>query len=223
MKKLMKKVLGVTLMAAMVFQMPIGEGLQNWQKDTVKTEAASINTTRVSVHDPSVVEANGKYYIFGTHMNNAVSTDLQNWSSFTTNVNSDYAKIFASGASWSRRGGGSYNLADNLWAPDVIYNPTMRKWCMYMSVNGNNYYSSIALATADSITGPYTYQGTICYSGFRNATDASHTDYKRVTGTNEVASRYLSNGRWNSAYGVNAIDPCVIYDANGDLWMSYGS
>lgn len=223
MKKLMKKVLGVTLTAAMVFQMPIGEGLQNWQKDTVKTEAASINTTRVSVHDPSVVEANGKYYIFGTHMNNAVSTDLQNWSSFTTNVNSDYAKIFASGASWSRRGGGSYNLADNLWAPDVIYNPTMRKWCMYMSVNGNNYYSSIALATADSITGPYTYQGTICYSGFRNATDASHTDYKRVTGTNEVASRYLSNGRWNSAYGVNAIDPCVIYDANGDLWMSYGS
>jgi arabinan endo-1,5-alpha-L-arabinosidase len=92
-----------------------------------------------------------------------------------------------------------------------------------MSVNGNKYYSSIALATADSITGPYTYTGTVVYSGFTNASEASVTDYKTVTGTTSVAGRYLANGAWNASYGTNAIDPCVVYDKDGQLWMSYGS
>ena len=30
----------------------------------------------VSVHDPSIVKADGKYYIFGSHMSTAVSEDL---------------------------------------------------------------------------------------------------------------------------------------------------
>lgn len=94
---------------------------------------------------------------------------------------------------------------------------------MYMSVNGDNYYSSIAMATADSIDGPYTYAGTVVYSGFVNSTQAAKTDFKKVTGSNTVPSRYLSNGAWNSSYGPNAIDPCVFYDASGNLWMSYGS
>jgi len=92
-----------------------------------------------------------------------------------------------------------------------------------MSINGDFYYSSIAMATADSITGPYTYVGTVVYSGFDNATQAAMTDYKQVTGTNTVASRYLVNGSWNNAYGTNAIDPCVLYDEDGQLWMIYGS
>ncbi|MEK5058148.1 hypothetical protein BK126_07665 [Paenibacillus sp. FSL H7-0326] len=92
-----------------------------------------------------------------------------------------------------------------------------------MSVNGENWYSSIALATADNIAGPYTYQGTVVYSGFVNSTQAAKTDYSKVTGTNTVASRYLTSGKWNPSYAPNAIDPSVLYDANGDLWMSYGS
>ena len=39
-------------------------------------------TTRISVHDPSVFydSSNGKYYIYGSHMAQASSTDLRNWS-----------------------------------------------------------------------------------------------------------------------------------------------
>ena len=33
----------------------------------------------VSVHDPSIIKADGKYYIFGSHMSTAVSDDLQHW------------------------------------------------------------------------------------------------------------------------------------------------
>ena len=42
---------------------------------TAKIEAG------VSVHDPSIYKADGKYYIFGSHMSTAVSEDLRTWTS----------------------------------------------------------------------------------------------------------------------------------------------
>lgn len=214
-----KRILSMCLAFIMVCTMLPAQ----WNRNSDIVKAAALSTSRVSVHDPSIVKANGKYYVFGSHMSNAVSSNLTSWSSMETNINTDYADIFAKGGSWSAHGSSSYNISGNLWAPDVIYNKSMKKWCMYMSVNGDNYYSSIALATADSITGPYTYAGTIVYSGFLNSAQASETDYKQVMGTNAVASRYVSNGTWNASYGPNAIDPCVLYDKDGNLWMSYGS
>ncbi len=179
---------------------------------------------RVSSHDPSVEydPVTKKWYIFGSHTAFASSSDLINWTSFEYEgtSNAKYGTVFAKSGEWAARGGGNYNIEGNLWAPDVIYNEDMGKWCMYMSVNGNNFYSSIALATADSITGPYTYQGTVVYSGFSNTADVSLTDYQKVTGTTNV-SRYTSGG-WGY-YGTNAIDPCVLYDKDGELWMVYGS
>ena len=180
-------------------------------------------TKRISVHDPSIVKDGDEYYLFGTHLTNAKSLDLRNWDSYTTTVNADYETIFEDGVKWAKHGSADYETKGNLWAPDVIYNEAMGKWCMYMSVNGQNYYSSIALATADDINGPYTYEGTVVYSGFTNSEEAAETDFSKVTGTNEVDDRYLLNDGWNYTYGPNAIDPTVVYDKNGDLWMSYGS
>ena len=57
-------------------------------------------------------------------------------------------------------------LKGNLWAPDVIYNEKMGKYCMYMSVNGVDWNSVIVMLTADSIEGPYAYGGPVVYSGF---------------------------------------------------------
>ena len=42
----------------------------------------------------------------------------------------------------------------------------MKKWCMYMSINGANYRSAIVLLTADDIEGDWTYVGPVTYSGF---------------------------------------------------------
>lgn len=221
MKKICKSIVWFVITLVFLLQNPYGFLAGSRQASVAN--AASLRTARVSVHDPSVVKASGSYYIFGSHMANAVTSDLTSWKTFTTNINNDYANIFSRGGAWAARGSSNYNISGNLWAPDVIYNKDMKKWCMYMSVNGSNYYSSIALATADSITGPYTYAGTIVYSGFRNSEEAGATDYKTVMGSTGVASRYLSNGAWNSSYGPNAIDPCVLYDKDGQLWMSYGS
>lgn len=179
----------------------------------------------VSVHDPSIVkdEETGMYYVFGSHMAWAKSKDLIHWETFTNNINTDFKNLFQKGEAWASHGSSNYDLSGNLWAPDVIWNEKMGKWCMYMSVNGDKWYTSIALLTADSLEGDWTYVDTIVYSGFTNSTEAAETDYAKVIGNNTVDPRYLENRNGSRTYGMNAIDPCVLYDDVGDLWMTYGS
>ena len=194
---------------------------------------AAAEYARASVHDPSVVKTqDGGYYIIGSHLGAARSDDLMNWSpaansdrgsTNTTFFGNVYADLSVP-EKWSNTTAG-YNLAGNMWAPDIIFNPDMGKYCMYLSVNGQAWNSSVVLCTADNIDGPYTYQGTIVYSGFTNnaVNNVNDTDVPLVLGKNPDISRYLSNGAWDAAYGTNAIDPAVFYDENGALWMVYGS
>jgi len=190
------------------------------------------NYTRASVHDPSIVVENGEYYIIGSHLGAARSKDLENWTSAAnSNLGStrttffkDIYKDLSVPEKWSNTTTG-YDLSGNLWAPDIVWNPQMKKYCMYLSINGLVWNSSIVLCTADNIDGPYTYQGTIVYSGFTNnaVNNVNQTDVPKVLGNNPDISRYLSNGSWNASYGTNAIDPAVFYDENGNLRMVYGS
>ena len=195
--------------------------------------ASAGNFSRVSVHDPSVVKLEeGGYYIIGSHLGAARSNDLMSWqNAANSNLGStrttffrDIYKDLAVPEKWSNTTAG-YNLAGNMWAPDIIYNPSMKKYCMYLSVNGQVWNSSVVLCTSDKIDGPYTYQGTIVYSGFTNGgtNNVRDTDVPRVLGQNPDIGRYLTNGGWNAAYGTNAIDPCTFYDENGNLLMVYGS
>jgi Beta-xylosidase len=218
-----KKITISILVILLIFLVVLGQFWSSLFGTIVNDPGVLLKTSRVSVHDPSVVKGDGKYYIFGSHKANGVSTDLASWKTFETNINKDYAKVFSVGGKWSAHGSKNYNISGNLWAPDVIYNTAMKKWCMYMSVNGDKFYSSIALATSDKIDGPYTYNGTIVYSGFTNSEQVAETDYKTVTGTDTIDKKYLKGKTWDSSYGPNAIDPCIVYDKNGDLWMSYGS
>lgn len=180
----------------------------------------------VSVHDPSIVVAKDKegkkcYYIFGSHRAWAKSYDLENWSYFSNNLSSNFSSILAEPAAWSAHGSANYKVDGFMWAPDVIYNEAMGKWCMYLSVDGDAWYSTIVLLTADTIEGDWTYEGIVVYSGFRTAEFYDETDVAEVTGETEIASRYTSK-KWGDYY-PNNIDACVFYDDNGKLWMSYGS
>lgn len=184
-------------------------------------EFATVAVSRVTVHDPSVVYDNGTYYIFGSHMAWAKSTDLMNWKYFQTNINTEYAKLFGSEwESWCKTTSNP-ELRGNLWAPDVIYNKKMGKYCLYMSVNGDDWNSVIVMLTADHIEGPYEYGGPVVYSGFN--TGAKHpaelTDVYRVLGEGADLGRYQSTDNTK----LNCIDPCLTYDEEGNLWMSYGS
>lgn len=118
------------------------------------------------------------------------------------------------------------------WAPDVIWNPTMNKWLMYMSLNGDNWCSSIVCFASDSPQGPWIYQGPVVFSGFNGtfkhnsyaaADDYKHTDLEIALGAqSSLPTRYNVGSKWGN-YWPNCIDPCVFYDKEGKLWMSYGS
>ena len=215
----------------------------------VPMSAMAYSLKRVSVHDPSIVwePASQTYYIFGSHRAAAKTTDLMSWTSFqapwatASSQNAANSAAFTTpqvtkvkkggveydlnfnAINWSKRGSNGYNVDGNMWAPDVIWNKQMQKWCMYLSVNGDNWYSSIILLTADKITGPYRYQAPVVMSGFHTGTAYKDTDLELVIGTQaSLPGRYAVGNGWGRRY-PNCIDPCVFYDEEGKLWMSYGS
>lgn len=209
---------------------------------------------RVGVHDPSITRDGDTYYIFGTHRAQAKSSDLQNWStilapwgqvnedgSITSNVTNDAAfkrpqltSIVQNGRTiqlptfdaeaWSAAQNANYGVDGYMWAPDIIYNREMQKWCMYLSIDGDNWASSIILLTSDKIDGTYVYQGLVVASGFQwSANPYKNTDLELALGTlSALPSRYNLGSSWGS-YWPNNIDPSVFYDEDGQLWMSYGS
>lgn len=129
---------------------------------------------------------------------------------------------------WQKKGN---TVKGMQWAPDVIYNKTMKKWCMYMSLNGDNWASSIVCFTSDNVEGPWKYQGPVVFSGFLGkyahngyaaADDWKNTDFTIATGETSLPERYNVGDKWGS-FWPNCIDPCVFYDDQDNLWMSYGS
>ena len=220
------------------------------QTEVTVNEAKNLikNTSKrwVSIHDPSVVyePTTKRYYIFGSHKAGAYTTDMQNWTqanpSWTTSSNAQafvtpaVKKVTKGGAEvdfpqfnameWSARTDAAYNIDGNMWAPDVIWNKKMEKWCMYLSINGDAWHSSIILLTSDNITGPYKYQGPVVICGFQ---DSGHsykgTDLELVIGTQpSLPGRYSVGNKWGNRW-PHTIDPAVFYDEDGKLWLVYGS
>ena len=223
------------------------------QLTTTEAQSLFQSTTkaRVSIHDPSVVYHEGlnRYYIFGSHKVGAYTTDMKNWTQANptwrtaTTYNAANTEAFVTPAvkqvtkggkkvsftsfnamNWSARSDNSYDINGNLWAPDVIYNPTMKKWCYYLSINGNDWHSSIVLLTSDNILGPYLYQGPVVTCGFYDSQHSyKDTDLELVIGTqSSLPSRYNVGSNWGNRW-PHTIDPAVFYDADGQLWLVYGS
>lgn len=197
------------------------------------------------------------YYIFGSHRAQASTKDLMNWTeiqapwgmvrsngSIASGVANNQAfstqavKTVTIGGktvdmqnfdalAWSAAYGEGYSVDGNMWAPDIIYNPVMKKWCMYLSINGPHWNSSVILLTADKIDGTYTYQAPIVISGFNSAASTTvpfdKTDMQLALGSlSALPGRYDKGNSWGS-FWPHCIDPCVFYDEEGTLWLSYGS
>lgn len=212
----------------------------------------------VSVHDPSLFRAkDGTYYVTGSHIASAKSTDLIHWNTVSSGVfdsnrtltgegqtlRGAYAKAFA----WCDGAQTLWERADeewetNVWASDIIYNEAMGKYCYYAcsSVWGST-ASVIWFATSDSPEGTFTFADTIIYSGFnkrtrlgkpRNEMHYSFTNLGALIENGiftkeevESAPWYNENDEYDCTYGKypNAIDPAPFYDAEGNLWLVYGS
>ena len=236
-------------LSLIICHLAIGYAMAQTELTSQEAKTLYKNTSKrwTSVHDPSVVyEPNTKrYYIFGSHKAGAWTTDLQNWTwAAPTWSPDDNAKAFVtpevkkvkkggvevdmpafSAYDWSKRTDAGYDINGNMWAPDVIWNPVLKRWCMYLSINGDAWHSSIILLTSVSIQGPYKYQAPVVISGFDNGSHSfKDTDVPLVLGNiSTLPSRYNTWASIRTPSWPNNIDPCVFYDEEGKLWMAYGS
>lgn len=165
-----------------------------------------ITFKNASVHDPSIVKSGDIWYVFGSHLAAAKSTDLMNWQQVasgvsatnplflngTGNVLTELAETF----SWAQ--------SNTLWAADVRQLADGRFYMYYNACKGDSPRSALGIAVADRIEGPYVDKGIILRSGMWG--QASHD------GTVYDAMKH-----------PNAVDPHVFPDNAGRLWMIYGS
>ena len=165
-----------------------------------------------SVHDPSLILTDdGTFYVFGSHLAAAKTTNLMDWTVFANEVNdanplfSTYASEAAEGIAWSGGHIGS-------WAADVIQLADGKYYFYYNHCASpatgecDASRSYLGLAVADNVEGPYENLGLILRSGHVGSENPA------INGQN-----------YNGNTQPNAIDPDVFFDKEGRLWMVYGS
>ena len=199
---------------------------QNWA--TFKTGEENTGT-----NNSLFADVNGKAINFADAYSTQAVKKVKNYQG----VEVDFPNFDAHGWQCATNDKGDANFPNTIqgmqWAPDVIYNKTMKKWCMYMSINGDFWCSSIVCLTSDNVEGPWVYQGPVITSGFSGRfphNDGSkgdswkETDLSIALGCTSLPDRYsvTSKDNWGN-YWPNCIDPCVFYDEDDNLWMSYGS
>lgn len=155
----------------------------------------------VSVHDPSVIRVEDTYYVFGSHLASAKSTDLMTWTQISSGVTDDNVLIpnvteeLSETLSWAQ--------SDTLWAPDVIQLADGKFYMYYDACRGDSPLSALGIAVADQIEGPYKNKGIILKSGMSGIGDDGEV--------------------YDATQKPNVVDPDVFFDKDGKLWMVYGS
>ncbi len=217
-----KKAVAVGLSLAMATS-----GVQFSGIGPLKAEAAT-NISRVSVHDPSIFEDNGKYYVFGSHIATAASDDLVNWTQVSTdyqsvtnnviygNVKENLAESFKwAGYDDGDCAGGNYAV----WAPDVIYNPnyvwedgSKGAYMLYYSASSTWRRSCIGYMVSKTVDGGYKYGGTVVYSGFTN------------TGKVNYDGNSTRDTTWTNDYlPFNDLIKDGVIDGDASTWKCFNS
>ena len=149
----------------------------------------------VSVHDPSVIRAeDGTFYIYGSHMAAAKSTDLIQWTMISRDAKAGCTLVenvqeqMKEALSWAQ--------TETFWAPDVQKLKDGRYYLYYCTCRGDSPLSALGLAVSDSPEGPFTDLGILLKSGMPG---------------------------YDASNNPNVVDPCVFFDREDRLWMVYGS
>ncbi|MBQ7279051.1 MAG: glycoside hydrolase family 43 protein [Clostridia bacterium] len=149
----------------------------------------------VPVHDPSVMRtADGTYYIYGSHMAAAKSTDLIQWELISRDAGRGCTLVenvqqqMQEALSWAQ--------TNTFWAPCVIELQDGRYYMYYCTCRGDSPLSALGLAVADSPEGPFENKGIFLKSGMEG---------------------------YDATYYPNVVDPHAFFDKEGRLWMVYGS
>lgn len=149
----------------------------------------------VSVHDPSIIRTeDGTFYIYGSHMTAARSTDLMQWQMFSRNAESGCKLV--DNVQEEMKEALSYAKTTTFWAPDVQQLADGKYYLYYCTCEGSSPLSAMGVAVSDGPEGPFRNLGIFLKSG---------------------------GPGYNATQLPNAIDPCAFFDKDGKFWMVYGS
>lgn len=184
-------------------------------KNSVNSEVDTnklVNFSNVSVHDPSIINDNGTYYIIGSHLAFAKSNNLKDWTQLESSVNTGnrlFPTPFTTLADIFTYTSDSDTTNRTLWAGDIVKMNGI--YYYYLSAcEGSSPLSELAVATSSAIEGPYSKPTGIFKSG----------------GTIAKGGYYAPNGttKYSASTMPNAVDPAVFYNSDKtNLYMVYGS
>ncbi len=207
------------------------EGEAGAQEETSSDNAEASSTesikkgvykNAVCCHDPQIILAeDGKYYMTGSHQVLAKSDNLNDWS-YIANGNNMFDNIFSGDLPAFAYVGKNDQGGYSVWASNIFYNDVMGKYVMYFCTTSTYIKSNLCMAVSDTPEGPYTYTDTFLYSGF-SQTQAEETNIYDVLGEGADISGYLKLGGFDNNKWPNCIDPAVFTDADGKMWLTYGS
>lgn len=191
-----------------------------------------------NVHDPTVVYADGYYYMYGTnasygnahdghgHFHGRISRDLVNWTYMGASMQQT--------PSWVKDS--LNNMRDDVGLDPIetpIYGhwaPVVRKvgnvYRMYYSIIIDNYIGNGLPNTAENFDNTWTERAFI---GLMETTDLASNSWEdkgmvvcSVTDRGTNWSR-PSRNNWDGYFKYNAIDPTYVSTPEGEHWMIYGS
>ena len=162
----------------------------------------AISFVNATVHDPSIIKVGTEYYVFGSHLAAAKTTDLMNWTLVAEGVNN--ANPLFTNVLTALQQTFAWSQVNDLWAPDVVKLADNKFYFYYDSCRGDSPLSALGVAVADSINRPYANKQQFLRSGMTGMSDDGITNY-------------------DARVHPNVVDPHTFFDATGNLWMVYGS
>jgi arabinan endo-1,5-alpha-L-arabinosidase len=150
-------------------------------------------TGELSAHDPSSIMKDGTGYYYFATGPGIVSRSSTNKTAWTAGQS-----VFGAPPAWTQQAVPSFG--GTFWAPDVAY--FNGKYHVYYSVSSwGSIDSAIGLVTSPSLANP------------------TWTDHGKVVQSDAA----WEAGPNTDTTAFNAIDPSILTDTNGKVWMSFGS
>lgn len=164
-----------------------------------EVDLKDFNFKNVSVHDPSIINDNGTYYIVGSHLAFAKSDDLINWKQLSISVRPN--NILFPDPYTTLKDVMDYAQTKTMWAGDMVKLKNGKYYYYFSACKGDQPLSALGFATSDKVDGPYDNVNVFLKSGSNQSTYPGY----------------------NAGKDPNAVDPAVFFDKSGKLWMVYGS